>query len=104
MRQWLVEADLRTDAIGIPGRQTQPQILIPAIAAAQQHERAVEPRQFVGEVGDQVESLLIDKPRDQSDERLPKRGVGRRQLVTLEQRALRAALAIEMRRVVLPRD
>ena len=102
MRQPFVEPDVHRNAIRMPRRQRQPQILIPPLARSQQHHRGAQPWKLVGNVSEEIESFLIDHPRDQADNRARQRSSARRQPVALEQLPLGRLLPVEIIGVIRP--
>ena len=68
VRQRLIEADLRGHPIRMPRRQSEPQIFVSPFAVAEQHKRRVEPRQLVGNLGNQIKALS-DRPAARSARR-----------------------------------
>src|SRR5688572_5573535 len=69
MCQRLIEPNPRRDHRRVPRRQIAPHILVSMIASAEHDKPGAKLRQLIHYSRDEVETLLIDHPRDHADER-----------------------------------
>src|SRR5688572_8982626 len=92
MCQLFVEPNACPDHRRVLGGLVAPQIFVPSITSAEHHEAGTELRQLISQRRYQVETFLIDHPRDHADQRPAPILCLRWQTVGLEQLALGGAL------------
>src|SRR5258706_15720936 len=84
----------------MPARKPEPQVFVSPLARPEQHKRGIETSELVGDLGNQIKTLLTDQPRDQRNERARERRLARGHSKPLEHSPFRGAFARELAGIV----